>query len=76
MLLLSVNRNIKILNPINKTADFFTVRLHTELARLEKTETDIIKNYIICFHSFTTETTVIKTNNQKFILRENPNSRW
>ena len=75
MLLLSVNKKIKILNPINKIADFFAVRFHTELAWLKKTGIVIIKNHVVRFHSPTTETTVVKTNSQKFIVRENPNAR-
>ena len=46
------------------------------MARLKKTGIDITKNHVVGFYSPTTETTVVKINNQKFIVRENPNSRW
>ena len=49
LLLMSLNKKVKILSPTNMAADTFILQLNAELARLKESEIEITEKYVVRF---------------------------
>ena len=76
MLLMSVNKKVKVLSPTNKVADSFFIKLLVEIARLEEIGVVITDKHVVRFYSSETEQSVLKVDSQKFVTRDITQSRW